>query len=78
MVPYLNLLSSKPVHVVTTKVSFLLALATAKRVGELRALSSRVAFHGPDLSLPYLPKFVAKTKSEWNPLPRSFIVKSLF
>ena len=42
------------------KVSFLLALATAKRVGELQALSCRVAYHGPDLSLAYLPEFVAK------------------
>ena len=31
----------------------------------------------PDLSLAYLPEFVAKTESERNPLPRSFLVKSL-
>ena len=49
------------------KVSFLLALVTAKRVGELQALSSCVADHGPDLSLSYLPEFVAKTESERNP-----------
>ena len=36
----------------------------AKRVGELQALCFRVAFKGPDLSLSYLPEFVAKTKSE--------------
>ena len=59
------------------KVSFLLALATAKRMGELQALSSCVVFLGPDLSLSYLPEFVAKTESEQNPLPRSFLVKSL-
>ena len=59
------------------KVSFLLALATAKRVGDLPALSCRVAFRGPDLSLAYLSEFVAKTESEQNPLPRSFLVKSL-
>ena len=45
-------LLSKPLHVVTMKVSFLLALATAKRVGELQTFSSRVAFRGPDLVLP--------------------------
>ena len=55
---------------------FLLALATAKRVGELQALSRAVAYCGKDLSLSYLPEFVAKTESERNPLPRSFLVRS--
>ena len=50
----------------------MLALEMAKRVGELQALSSPVAFRGLDLSLSYLPEFVAKTESERNPLPRSF------
>ena len=59
------------------KVLFLLSLATAKRVSELHALSRRVAFQGKDLSLSYLPEFVAKTESEHNPLPRLFVVKSL-
>ena len=40
-------------------------------------LSCRVAFHSPDISLAYLPEFVAKTKSEWNPLPHSFLARSL-
>ena len=70
-------LSSKPLWIVTMKVSFLLALAMAKRVGELQALSSRVASRGPDLSLAYLPEFVAKKESEHNPLPLSFLVISL-
>ena len=61
----------------TTKTLFLLSSATAKRVGELQALSRRVAFQGSDLSLSYLPEFVAKTESERNPPPRSFLVKSL-
>ena len=59
------------------KVAFLLTLATAKRVGELQALSCRVASRGPDMSLSYLPEFVAKTESEKNPLPRLFLVRSL-
>ena len=59
------------------KVSFLLALATAKRVGEHQALSFRVASRGPDISLAYLLEFVAKTESERNPLPHSFLVRSL-
>ena len=70
-------LASKPLQFATMKVSFLLALAMTKRVGELQALSCRVASHGPDISLAYLPEFVAKTKSERNPLLRSFLVKSL-
>ena len=59
------------------KVPYLLALATAKRVSELHAISARVAFHGQDLSFSYFPEFVAKTESERNPLPRSFLVCSL-
>ena len=61
----------------TMKVLFLLSFATAKTVGELQALSRRVAFHGPDLSLAYLLEFVAKTESVRNLLPHSFLVKSL-
>ena len=36
-----------------------------------------MAFKGPDLSLSYVPEFMAKTESERNPLPRTFLVKSL-
>ena len=68
--------SFKPVWVVTMKVAFLLALATAKRVGELQALSFRAASRSPDLSLAYLPEFMAKTESERNRLPCSFLVRS--
>ena len=64
-------------HMLTMKVLFLLSLATAKRISELHAFSRRVAFPGKDLSLSYLPEFVAKTESERNPLPRFFVVKSL-
>ena len=70
-------MASKPPHLVTMKVAFLLALATAKRVGKLQALSCQVASHGPGISLAYLPEFVAKTESKKNPLPRSFLVQSL-
>ena len=61
----------------TMKVLFLLSLATTKRVSELHALSRWVAFQGKDLSLSYLPEFVAKTEPERNPLPQFFVVKSL-
>ena len=61
----------------TKKALFLLAMATAKRVSELQALSFSVSFQGEDLVLYYDPFFRAKTKSVANPLPRSIIVPSL-
>ena len=54
-----------------------MALATARRVGELQALSRVVPSSGDDLVLFYLPFFVAKTESPSNPLPRSFRLKAL-
>ena len=75
--PVFKPLPSKLLRLVTMKVAFLLALATAKRVGKLQAISTRVAFHGQDLSVSYFPEFVAKTELEKNPLPRSFLVRSL-
>ena len=56
---------------------FLLALATAKRVGELQALSSVVTFVGGNACLSYVPQFVAKSESLTRSIPRSFLVKSL-
>ena len=61
----------------TLKTLFLLALATAKRVGELQALSSIVTFVGADACLSYIPQFVAKSESLTRSIPRSFLVKSL-
>ena len=61
----------------TKKALFLLAMATAKRVSELQALSFSVSFQGEDLVLYYDPFFHAKTESASNPLPRSVIVLSL-
>ena len=43
----------------TRKVLFLLSLATARRVGELHAVSSAVSCSGGDLSLSCLPEFRA-------------------
>ena len=56
---------------------FLLPLATAKRVGELQALSRRVSFSSSSAGLSYVPEFVAKTETATRPLPRSFEVHSL-
>ena len=61
----------------TKKALFLLAMATAKRVSELQALSFSVSFQGEDLVLYYDPFFCAKMESASNPLPRSVIVPSL-
>ena len=70
-------LDSAPLRELTKKTLFLVSLATAKRVSELQSLSASVASRGQDLSLSYLPSFVAKTESVSNPLPRSFLLKSL-
>ena len=75
--PIFEPLPSKPLRLITIKTLLLLSLATAKRVGELQALSHRVVSQGPDIFVSYLPELVAKTDSERNPLPRSFLVKSL-
>ena len=56
---------------------FLLALATAKRVGELQALSSVVTFVHGDACLSYVPQFVAKSELLTRSIPLSFLVKSL-
>ena len=61
----------------TRKALFLLAMATAKRVSELQALSFSVSYQGEDLVLYYDPFFRAKTESVSNPLPRSVVVPSL-
>ena len=75
--PVFEPLSQAPFRALTLKTLFLLALATAKRVGELQALSSIVTFVGGDACLSYIPQFVAKSESLTRPIPRSFLVKSL-
>ena len=61
----------------TQKVLFPVSLATARRVGELQAVSREVSFSGSDVFLSYLLEFRAKTESSVNPLPHSFCVRSL-
>ena len=70
-------LSVAPLRALTQRVLFLLVLATAKRVGELQALSSVVTFVHGDAYLSYVPQFVAKSESLTRSIPRSFLVKSL-
>ena len=70
-------LSEAPLRALSQKVLFFLALATAKRAGELQALSSVVTFVHGDACLSYVPQFVAKSESLARSIPRSFLVKSL-
>ena len=69
-------LSSCSLKDLTQKVLFLVSLATARRVGELQAVSRNVSLSGSDLYLSYLPEFRAKTESSANPLPHSMFVLS--
>ena len=70
-------LDQSSLRLLTQKTVFLVALATAKRVSELQALTAHVAFQGGDMVLSYLPDFVAKTETPTNPLPREFVLISL-
>ena len=75
--PHFEPLSQASLRTLSLKTLFLLALATAKRVGELQAVSSVVTFVGVDACLSYIPQFVAKSESLTRSIPRSFLVKSL-
>ena len=75
--PAFEPLSQASFRALTLKTLFLLVLATAKRVGELQALSSIVTFVGADACLSYIPQFVAKSESLTRSIPCSFLVKSL-
>ena len=65
----------------TLKTVFLLALASAKRVGELHALSAKVGHskHWRSLSFSFVPDYVAKTQNPSIPDPRfdGFTIPSL-
>ena len=61
----------------TCKTLFLVALATAKRVGELQALSPEISFQNANLVLHYHDWFLAKTASFFNPLESSFTLYAL-
>ena len=75
--PAFEPLASLDLRQLTKKVLFLVSLATARRVGELQAVSSLVSFKGNVAYLSYLPEFLAKTENEGNQLPRYFELKSL-
>ena len=70
-------LSNASLRGLTRKTLFLVALATAKRVGELQALSRFVSFSSSAAGVSYVPEFLAKTETAVRSLPRSFSVQSL-
>ena len=70
-------LSNASLRDLTHKTLFLVALATAKRVGEIQALSRFVSFSSSAAGVSYVPEFLAKTETAVRPLPRSFDIQSL-
>ena len=61
----------------TRKTLFLVALASAKRVSELQALSRIVSFSSSAAAVSYGPEFLAKTETAVRSLPRTFAIQSL-
>ena len=55
-------LSNASLRDIICKTLFLIALATAKRVGELQALSRLVSLSSSSAGLSYVPEFVAKNR----------------
>ena len=70
-------LSSASLRDVTRKTMFLVALALAKRVSELQALSSDVGFSDQGATVSLSLGFRAKNDNKAKALPRSFLIKSL-
>ena len=70
-------LSNSSLRDLTRKTTFLVALATAKRVGEIQALSRFVSFSSSAAGVSYVPEFLAKTETVVCPRPRSFVIQSL-
>ena len=75
--PVLEPLPQASLRDLTRKTLFITALASAKRVGELQALSKTVSFSSSAATVFYVPEFVAKTESAVSPLPRTFTINSL-
>ena len=75
--PVFEPLSSSSLRDLTQKTLFLVALATAKRVGELQALSRIVSFSSSSAGFSYVPEFLVKTETAVRPLPRTFDIQSL-
>ncbi|XP_064120812.1 uncharacterized protein LOC135225407 [Macrobrachium nipponense] len=61
----------------TKKTLFLVALATAKRIGELQAFSKNVGFSGENAVCSLQLGFLAKNENPSHPWPRSFTIPGL-
>ncbi|XP_064113369.1 uncharacterized protein LOC135220008 [Macrobrachium nipponense] len=61
----------------TRKAVFLTALATAKRVSEIQAMSKHVGFREYNAVCSLSPSFLAKNENPSNPWPKSFEIKGL-
>ena len=70
-------LSAASLKDLTCKTAFLTALALAKRVSELQALSSDVGFCKEGAILTLMLDFRAKNDNKVKSLPRSFLIKDL-
>ena len=70
-------LEQVPLKELTKKTVFLVALALAKRVSELQALSKEVGFCKEGALVSLLSLFRAKNDNKVKGLPRNFIVKDL-
>ena len=75
--PVFETLHQASLRDLTRKTLFLTALASAKRVSELQALSRTVSFSSSAAAMSYVPEFIAKTESAMRPLPRTFAIQSL-
>ena len=75
--PIFEPLSWSSLRDLTRKTLFLVAFATAKRVGELQAFSHVVSFSSSTVGLSDVPEFLAKTETAVRPLPRFFPIQSL-
>ena len=69
-------LSNSSLRDLTCK-TFLVALATAKQIGEIQAPLRFVSFSSSAAGVSYVPEFLAKTETAVRPLPRSFAIQSL-
>ena len=68
--------STESLRHLAKRVLFFMALAIAKRVGGVQAVSGTVSFVRHDASLSSVPEFVTKTVFFSNSLPHSFLVAS--
>ena len=75
--PIFKPLASSSLRGLARETLFLVALAMAKRVGEIQALARVVSFSSMSAGLSYVPEFLAKTETAVRPLPRSFSIQSL-